>query len=233
MHILRNIIRSLKELLAHPVRLAQLQKKYPACRFYQGAEIDGKSLFGKYNVIFKNVIIINSVMEDHTFVQKNSIINNAHIGKFCSIAMGVTIGLGQHPTTYVSSHPAFYSSTQPIASTFSKSDLFEPFKQTYVGHDVWIGQNAMIVDGVKIGTGAVVAAGAVVTKDVPEYAIVGGVPAKIIKYRFDEQMRKRLIKTEWWNMPEKWLQKNAVLFFDPAGFIDLCEKETDKLRSRQ
>jgi len=151
-------------------------------------------------------------------VQRNSIVNNAELGTFCSIAMGVTIGLGQHPTDYVSSHPAFYSRTQPIAKTFSKKNIFEPFKKTVTGHDVWIGQNALIMDGVNIGTGAIIAAGAVVTKDVPEYAIVAGVPAKIIRYRFDEDLRQKLTHTKWWDKPEDWLQKNYTLFSNPRKF---------------
>lgn len=111
---------------------------------------------------------------------KNSVVVNAIIGKFCSIAAGVNIGLGQHPVEYVSTHPSFYSVSQPIAKTYSGSDLFEPFKgRINIGHDVWIGQNVLVMDGLKIGTGAIIAAGAVVTKDVPPYAIVAGVPARL------------------------------------------------------
>lgn len=138
--------------------------------------MDDQSSLGEYCVLFRNTVIANSVIDDHSFVQRDSFINNATVGKFCSIAMRVTVGLGQHPVTYVSSHPAFYAATQPIAKTFSSSDAYIPIKQTDIGHDVWIGQGAMIMDGVRIGTGSVVAAGAVVTKDVPAYAIVAGVP---------------------------------------------------------
>ena len=200
--------------------LTRLQKRYPTCIFHQGSCVDNKSNLGRYNVVFSNVSVMNSRIGDHTFIQRNSIINNAELGKFCSIAMGVNIGLGQHPTEFVSSHPAFYSVSQPLAKTYSEKNSFEPFRQTIIGHDVWIGQNVLIMDGVNIGTGAIIAAGAVVTKDVPEYAIVAGVPAKFIRYRFDEDLRQKIIQTKWWDKPEDWLQKNHSLFSDPVKLIE-------------
>lgn len=216
----------LHAIIACPFILSRLTRKFPTCHFYPGVSIDDFSSFGKYNVVFQNVMINNSVIGDHTFIQKDSIINHASIGRFCSIAMRVTIGLGQHPTDCVSSHPAFYSSTQPLVKTFSKSDMFMPFKRTYIGHDVWIGQNAMIKDGVNIGTGAVIGAGAVVVKDVPEYAVVAGVPAAIIKYRFDEETRMQIIESRWWEKEESWLNEKHSFFNEAARFVERC-KEID------
>ena len=223
--LLRNIWRGLGETIASPVRLTRLQKKHPTCRFYPGAYIDKLSVLGKYCVLFRNASIINSVIGDHTFVQKDSLINNATAGKFCSVAMRVTIGPGQHPTAYVSTHPAFYSSTQPVAKTFSHSESFSPFRRIDIGHDVWIGQEAVIMDGVRIGTGAVIAASAVVTKDVPDYAIVAGVPARVVRYRFSEEVRGRLAETRWWDMSEEWLQEHCHLFLDPIKFLERWEEE--------
>lgn len=224
--LLKNLWASWKETLVAPVRLTRLQTQYPTCRFYPGAYVDNKSVLGKYCVIFRNTSVVNSVIGDHTFIQKDSLINDATVGKFCSIAMRVTIGLGQHPTAYVSSHPAFYASTQPLAKTFSPSDAYLPFGRIDIGHDVWIGQNAMVMDGVKIGTGTVIAASAVVTKDVPDYAIVGGIPARIIKYRFGEDIRARLLKTQWWDMPDEWLQEHYQLFADPLKFLQWWEEKS-------
>ena len=90
---------------------------------------------------------------------------------------------------------------------------------THIGNDVWIGLNATILDGVTIGDGAIVAAGAVVTKDVPPYAVVGGVPAKIIKYRFTESQIDFLLKFRWWEKDRKWIQQNYKRFQDIESFI--------------
>ncbi|MFH1079085.1 MAG: CatB-related O-acetyltransferase [Pseudomonadota bacterium] len=217
--------RGLKAWISAPVILARLKKKYPNCHFYPGSSVDDLSVLGNYNVIFRNASIINSVLGDHTFVQKNSVIINADIGKFCSIAAGVSISLGKHPLKHVSSHPAFYSATQPLAKTFSSKDRFEPFdRRTTVGNDVWIGQGATVMDGVKIGTGAVVAAGAIVTKDIPEYAIAAGIPAKILRYRFDQETIQQLLETSWWDMDEKRIGVYAPYFSEPETFLKIWGK---------
>ena len=91
---------------------------------------------------------------------------------------------------------------------------------THIGNDVWIGLNATILDGVTIGDGAIVAAGAVVTKDVPPYAVVAGVPAKIIKYRFTESQIDFLLKFRWWEKDRKWIQQNYKRFQDIESFIE-------------
>ncbi|SFN30212.1 Acetyltransferase (isoleucine patch superfamily) [Formivibrio citricus] len=210
----KNVLKHFVFWLSVPIRNAQLSQRFPTCHIYPGSTIDNKSRLGKLNVIFRNAAIINSTVGDHTFVQRDSIICNADIGKFCSIAMRVAVGLGQHPTTYASSHPAFYAAHQPVAKTYCTEDHFNPFRKTVIGHDVWIGQNALINDGISVGTGAIVAAGAVVTKDVPPYAIVGGVPAKVIKFRFDEGTRNALLATKWWDMPDEWLDEHHELFRD-------------------
>jgi acetyltransferase-like isoleucine patch superfamily enzyme len=227
--LVRNFWRLLKALLASPVVLARMQKKYPSCHFYPGSYVDESSILGSYNVIFNNARIINSVLGDHTFVQKNSTIINADIGKFCSIASNVSVSLGKHPTSYVSSHPAFYSVTQPLAKTFSERDKFEPFdERTKIGNDVWIGQGVMILDGVIIGHGAVVGAGAVVTKNVPDYGIVGGVPAKLIRYRFAENICKKLLEVKWWDMSESQIAKYADGFSDVSNFFNIQAKDLKK-----
>ena len=88
-----------------------------------------------------------------------------------------------------------------------------------IGNDVWIGEKAIILDGVTIGNGAVIAAGAVVTKDVQPYSIVGGVPAKHIKFRFDEETRCIIEQSCWWDNTEEWFIRNADTMLDPRSFL--------------
>jgi acetyltransferase-like isoleucine patch superfamily enzyme len=143
----------------------------------------------------------------------NARITRANIGAFCSIGPEVIIGgLGTHPTNFVSTHPVFYSRLCQSGITFSSENLVEELKSVTVGNDVWIGARALILDGVTIGDGAIIAAGAVVTTDVPPYAIVGGVPAKIIRYRFSEDIISILLEWKWWELSEEILKCLAVDF---------------------
>ena len=129
-------------------------------------------------------------------------IENATIGRYCSIGMNVSIGLVSHPTTWLSSTWMQYVARPFHWIEFSgRPVVIKPFArppQTKIGNDVWLGAGASILAGVKIGDGAIVAAGAVVTKDVPPYAIVGGVPARVIKYRFGEATIRKLLSLQWW-----------------------------------
>lgn len=137
------------------------------------------------------------------------------IGKFCSIADDVVIVLsGEHRYDRVS--------TFPLRSRF----IYKKERDTYskgpvvIGNDVWIGSRAIILSGVRIGDGAVIGAGAVVTKNVPPYAIVGGVPAKILKYRFSNEQIRKLLKIAWWNWDIEKILKNIHHFYgDVDEFI--------------
>ncbi|MFC2097905.1 CatB-related O-acetyltransferase, partial [Bacteroidota bacterium] len=119
---------------------------------------------------------------------------------------------------FVSTHPAFYSKQKQARITFAEKQYFEEYEKILIENDVWLGANVIIVDGVKIGNGAMIGAGAVVTKDVPPYAIMGGVPAKIIKYRFEKDKIDFLQKSEWWNKDIDWLKKNYQLFHNIQKF---------------
>jgi acetyltransferase-like isoleucine patch superfamily enzyme len=198
--------------------LSRLQKKHPSCVFYSGAKIT-KTMFGNYNVVFNNVLMDSCTIGDHTYIQKTTTLFNADIGKFCSIASGVSIGPGVHKTDGVSTHPVFYLKNTPLAKIYCDTDLFIPTKRTTIGHDVWIGEKAIILDGVTIGTGAIIAAGSVVTKDVAPYAIVGGVPAKQIKFRFEEGEMELLLKSEWWDYSEYWFEKHYKTLNNISEFI--------------
>ncbi len=152
--------------------------------------------------ILENCLILNSTINSYSYVGKNSIIQNTSIGSFCSIANDVFIGLGTHPTSLFSTSPLFYNSNNTFNIRLVDTDYaFDEYQPIKIGNDVWIGARAIVMDGVTIGDGAIVAAGAVVTKDIPNYAIVGGVPAKIIRYRFSAEKIEKLLKSQWWTSP--------------------------------
>lgn len=146
----------------------------------------------------------------------NEIAKGTKIGSFCSIASGVKIGLMNHPLGFVSSNPFLYYQNRG----FIEQDMNISVKPSVViEDDVWIGSNAVILPGVVFKRGAVVAAGAVVTKDVPAYAIVGGVPAKIIKYRFDEILRNKLVSIDWASWNDEFIKENIKCFYSPEEFV--------------
>ena len=204
---IKNVIQVVKAFLYNNYVLAKYQAKYTNSKFYSEVILDNV-VFGNYNVVFKNVLLSNSTIGSHTYIQKNSTIFNAIIGKYCSIASNVSIGPGIHKIDGPSTHPSFYLRDAPLQIKYVKIDKFVPFKRTIIENDVWIGEGVIIIDGVKIGNGAIIAAGSIVAKDVEPYTIVGGVPAKLIKKRFDEITIDKLLKSKWWDQTESWVEKN-------------------------
>lgn len=162
---------------------------------------------------------IRSDMRKYSFCGYDCEISDAEIGSFTSIANYVVIGGGIHPMDWVGMSPVFYAGRDSVTKKFAAFDR-PPSKRVVVGSDVWIGFRAIIMQGVTIGHGAVVGAGAVVTADVPPYAIVAGTPAKIIRYRFDENTRSRLLASEWWNKPDEVLEQCSDAIRSPDLFLE-------------
>jgi acetyltransferase-like isoleucine patch superfamily enzyme len=144
-------------------------------------------------------IITNTTISDYTYVGYGCRINNTIIKKYCSIAQNVKAGLGKHALNFVSSSPIFYASKNPLKLKIVNEDLFSEFEKITIGNDVWIGTNVTVLDGVTIGDGAVIGANSVVTKNVEPYSVVGGVPARLIKKRFDDECISLLTKIQWWD----------------------------------
>lgn len=172
----------------------------------------------------------------YSYSRTANMIVDFRCGRYCSIATGVSLSSYEHPLDRFTTHPV---TTHQHIRNFAKSEFgvdykiepFEMLKQApQIGHDVWIGDNVQIKRGVKIGTGAVLAARSVVTKDVPAYAIVGGIPAKVIKYRFDAKTVERLLMSNWWNYNFIDLPQNTGN--DVNKFLDELERmvESDEIQ---
>jgi len=163
-------------------------------------------------------------MDRHSFCGYDCDIANADIGSFVSIANSVVIGGGRHPMEWVGMSPVFYAGRDSVKAKFSQH-VRAPAHRVRIGHDVWIGRSAIVLPGVEIGNGAVVGAGSVVTKSVPPYAIVAGNPARLIRYRFDDVVVKRLLACHWWTFSDADLHRLGPYFNDVSKFLEIIERE--------
>lgn len=198
----------------------------PKAKIYKDALIR-HSVVDDYVTCGDNTFIDKSILREHcevsrrceiqdielgagSYIGSNSLVKFTKIGKYNSISWNVSIGGSHHN----------YKSASMYNHYWWKRVFDEDFEDAeqglfgHIGNDVWIAAGANILRGVNIGDGAVIGAGAVVLHDVEPYAIVAGVPARVIKYRFDEQTIQRLLKIKWWDWPHEKIKKNAKLLHD-------------------
>lgn len=169
--------------------------------------VDRRSEIHGGNILSRQTKIFNSVLGKYSYVNFDSIIQSSDIGAYTCIGPQVLIGgLGAHPMDWKSTHRMFYSDAYMPWRRFKGICSFAESKRTKIGSDVWIGARTVVLDGVSVGDGAVIAAGSVVVKDVPPYAIVGGVPARVIKYRFDSSTVNSLLEERWWDQDDILIQ---------------------------
>lgn len=199
------------------------------CTFAPHSHISSDDIFEGNNYISGKVA--DCYVGYGTYISDGCFFRNCKIGRFCSIAPDVKLVRGTHPTSgFVSTSPAFYLKDYEVGKSFVDSDAYVPDKKckdtTYdaiIGNDVWIGQQVLVMQGVTIGDGAVIGAGSIVTKDIPPYAVVAGMPAKILRYRFNDAHIKLLQQFQWWERDEAWLREHAHLFQDIEKFVQYIQ----------
>lgn len=180
-----------------------------------------KSYLGKWTEIGSYSSIVESEIGDYTYLAGYNNVIYSNIGKFCSIASHVRINPGNHPTWRVTQHHMTYRRLQYGLDIKNDEEFFDwrRSKKVEIGHDVWLGHGVIIMPGVKIGIGSVVGSGAVVTKDIPEYSIAVGVPAKVIKKRFDDATVERILESKWWEWEREKIEKKFEELMDLELFL--------------
>lgn len=181
------------------------------------------------NLVSNHSYLRNTEIGYATYVGSNTVLSSVKIGRYCSIGSYVSIIVGNHPTSqFVSTHPLFYSTQPPVGKSWVDRDKYLEKSKVRnsdfyccIGNDVWIGDHVKLINGITIGDGCIIAAGAVVTKDVPPYSIVGGVPAKLIRKRFPEETIQKLLKLSWWNKEPSWIKSRAESFDSVETFIEM------------
>ncbi|HEX7294115.1 MAG TPA: CatB-related O-acetyltransferase [Pyrinomonadaceae bacterium] len=180
---------------------------------------DGCRLFesdlGEFSAVYSDTLLAAVKLGEYSYVAESALLRGVKVGRFCSIGPHFLCGYGEHPTNFVTTSPVLYSTRNQCRISFANEDHFSEQNDSLIGSDVWIGARVFVRDGVNIGDGVVIAAGAVVTKDVPPFAIIGGVPAKIIRYRFPDVVIRELLDLKWWDWSEEKLRKAQPLLASP------------------
>lgn len=219
------MLSNLKNIL---IKIALKKKKVHCC----SSSVIRDVSFEGYNSVGDRTSVISSSVGKYTYIGHDCHFSKCSIGRFCSFGANIKMAIGEHPTRlWVSTHPAFFSTQKQCGISFVSKNIFCEKKYVNdkhylnIGNDVWIGDNVTLLCGLKIGDGAIIAAGSVVTKDVLPYSIVGGNPARIIRYRFSEEDIKFLIDLSWWNKNTDWINTHSEFFSNIDKLKEQCNED--------
>lgn len=198
-----------------PLQLSEEPYIHPTCHV-RDCHIGG------WTRLAANTRMAETSFGDYSYTAGNVSIVYATVGKFCSIANSVRINPGNHPQWRVTQHHCTYRRVQYGFDTGEDEEFFQWRRDhhCHIAHDVWIGHGAIIMPGVKVGIGAIIGSGAVVTKDVGDYEVAVGVPAKVIKRRFPEDISEKLKKIAWWDWDRKMLEERFKDLLDLDVFLE-------------
>lgn len=195
-----------------------------------------KSKFGGYNYVGNFSHLLNCDMDIGSYCGSSCKLINVKVGRYCSIASDVKVIFGEHPSKqWVSTYPGFYSPNTSTKLSFTSYKKYDEYKYSdkingkfvTIGNDVWIASDVKIMAGVTISDGAIIASGAIVTKDVAPYKIMGGIPAKEIGQRFEDEDIQFLLDNKWWEKDLIWIKRNSNCFSNIREYKEkiLNEKE--------